>query len=330
MQTKHGFTKFNPSEFETWFAAQSISRQINTVQHHHTWSPSHKHAARHDAFTLQKNMKHHHVGTNGWSDIGQHFSIFPDGAVLTGRSLNKSPACIYGANRHALCIESVGNFDTGKDSMTPEQSDAIVRVTAAILRRFTGIPRDEHGVVYHHWYDLSTGERKNGAGVTKSCPGTAYFGGNKVADFRTGLLPKLLASLGGAPAPAPALVPQTDYVVVTASALNVRKGPSTDHGKISEHGAIPEGSIMRVHARDSGWLKVANSKEHWVFGRFTAGVERGVINTVDSNCRSGPEMSFPVVSVYQPEQVVYVQERSDGWCRIGSTEWVHGSLITLG
>ena len=130
METKFGFTGMSIAEFEGWLPAQSVSRVVKTVQHHHTWAPSYQHFQTHDAFTLQRNMQHHHVGTNGWNDIGQHFSIFPDGMVMTGRSLNAAPACIFGQNRDALCIESVGNFDLGEDRMTPEQADAILRATA--------------------------------------------------------------------------------------------------------------------------------------------------------------------------------------------------------
>ena len=62
-------------------------------------------------------MKAYHVTYNGWNDIGQHFTIFPDGLILTGRSLEKSPACIYGQNANAICIENLGNFDLGGDQM---------------------------------------------------------------------------------------------------------------------------------------------------------------------------------------------------------------------
>jgi hypothetical protein len=66
-------------------------------------------------------MKNHHVNNNGWADIGQHFSIFPDGKICTGRNLESTPACIYGRNANAICIENVGYFDTGKDTMTTAQ-----------------------------------------------------------------------------------------------------------------------------------------------------------------------------------------------------------------
>ena len=52
----------------------------------------------------------------------------------------------------------------------------------------------EYSVVYHHWYDLtlSTRIKKEGTGVTKSCPGKVFFRGNSIDDFRENLLPMLI------------------------------------------------------------------------------------------------------------------------------------------
>lgn len=327
MQTKFGFTGMSISELEAWLPAQSVSRLVRTVQHHHTWAPSYRHFQNNDAFTLQRNMQHHHVGTNGWSDIGQHFSIFPDGMILTGRSLNTAPACIYGQNRDAICIESVGNFDVGHDQMTPAQEDAILRLTAALLKRFSTIRHDEFGIVYHHWFDLGTGRRTDGAGSTKSCPGTAYFGGNTVAAFRANVLPRVRALLGQPPATNHALPGVQGYAVVTASALNVRTGPGTQFDRVSDHGPVQMGAILRVYETRDDWIRIASSHDRWVAGRYTQPVTPGRINTDGSNCRSGPGMSFGVVAVFGAGDAVFVQEERGDWRRVGIDQWVHKSLI---
>ena len=68
---------------ETVGAGVSISRSVDKIQQHHTWLPNYANFNGSNHFTMQRNMQHHHVANNGWSDIGQHFSIFPDGVVLT-------------------------------------------------------------------------------------------------------------------------------------------------------------------------------------------------------------------------------------------------------
>lgn len=329
MQTQSGFTLMSPAEFEAWFPTVSIARTLTKVQEHHTWLPNYSGFTGSNHFTMQKNMKHHHVANNGWSDIGQHFSIFPDGMICTGRPLNATPACIFGNNSGSLCIENVGDFDAGKDQMRAAQRDAILRVTAAMLRRFTGIPRDDRGIVYHHWFDLNTGARLNGGGSSKSCPGTAFFGGNTVAAFNANFLPAVLALLGGAAPPVVAAAMITQFVEVTADSLNIRTGPGTSFALISEHGPAQMGSILRVFAERDSWFKISNSKEHWVSGRRTAPVRPGTINTPDSNGRAGPGMDFTVLRVYQSGEKVFVRGTTDGWQRVDIDTWVHGALISM-
>ncbi len=136
METKYGFTKMTPKEFETYISNLRIARTVLRIQQHHTYIPSYVHYKGNNHFELQKGMKNTHINTNGWADIGQHISIFPDGSIVTGRSFEKSPACIYGNNANAFCIENVGNFDKGADEMTTTQREAIITVTTSLCKKF--------------------------------------------------------------------------------------------------------------------------------------------------------------------------------------------------
>ncbi|MBR4984394.1 MAG: SH3 domain-containing protein [Proteobacteria bacterium] len=53
----------------------------------------------------------------------------------------------------------------------------------------------------------------------------------------------------------------TDYeapeLTVTASSLNVRKGPGTNHDKI---GALANGTVVKVIAEENGWVKILHNK----------------------------------------------------------------------
>ena len=182
MESKYGFLKMSLKEFEKWLPAQSISRTVHTVQQHHTWKPSYAQFDGSNHFSVQKGMKNYHM-KEGNNDISQHVSIFPDGSVVTGRPFNRTPACIKWANSGCFCIESVGDFDKGRDVMTPVQKDAIIRVTAAFLKKIGQSVPGKNNIVYHHWYD-SSGNKKYGKNATKSCPGTAFFGGNKLEDLK--------------------------------------------------------------------------------------------------------------------------------------------------
>lgn len=188
MIANNGFLMFRPDESETYLDANKLGREIRLVQLHHTWSPEYKHFDGKNHFTRQAAMRQSHLG-RGFSDIAQHFTVFPDGMIVTGRNLEKDPAGIKGANTGAVCIENFGNFDSGHDKMTAEQADAIIMLTAALCRRFHLNPKT--AVIYHGWFAAdgkALGDYDPGRSA-KTCPGTAFFGGNTKAAFMQNLLP---------------------------------------------------------------------------------------------------------------------------------------------
>ncbi len=131
-------------------------------------------------------MRNYHR-SRGFAEIAQHFTTFADGLIATGRPLSQNPAGIKGANTGAICIEHLGNFDIGQDLMTPSHRECIIALNTLLCRRFSLLPSSQ-SIVYHHWYDQGTGRRTDGAGSTKSCPGTGFFGGNSVAQAERSLI----------------------------------------------------------------------------------------------------------------------------------------------
>ena len=158
MNSKFGFIKYSIQEFEDWIGTLSLARTVLHIQQHHTFNPNYPLFKGNNHFELQRGMKNYHVNQNGWSDIGQHFSTFPDGSILSGRALENSPACLFGQNANSICIEHLGNFDLGKDVMTPEHRETIVRMTAKLCGRFN-LSINTNSILYHHWFDLSTGQQ---------------------------------------------------------------------------------------------------------------------------------------------------------------------------
>ncbi len=182
------FELFEMPEFIEWIDAKSVKRIITTIQNHHTYSPSYKRFKGTNHQALLKGMESYHINNNGWSAIAQTFTTFPDGKIALCRDINMIPAGIKGANKNGICIEHLGNFDIGKDVMTSEHLDTIIALNAILCKKFN-LEISTENIVYHHWYDLITGKRMNGEGVTKSCPGTAFIGGNKVTDAEALFIP---------------------------------------------------------------------------------------------------------------------------------------------
>lgn len=129
---------------------------------HHTWKPDHSNFKGNNHVAMQQSMKNYHTKTNGWSDIGQHLTLFPDGKWLTGRPFNISPASITGWNTGALAVEMIGNFDTGNDKLEGEQKEEILKLIKYFIDKY-----GEGSIKFH----------REGPGVAKSCPGTSI---NKV------------------------------------------------------------------------------------------------------------------------------------------------------
>jgi len=326
MTTKYGFTLLTPLEFETWIGQQAVARTVLYIQEHHTWSPGYVHFTGKNHFDLQRGMQNFHKNVNGWLDIGQHFTIFPDGMVVTGRNLELSPACIFGFNANALCIENIGNFDTGGDTMTLEQREAIVRVTAALCKRFV-VPVNAARVVYHHWFDLRDGSRTNGSGSTKSCPGTAFFGGNKVADAEKHFFPLVEEVLKGKPVPPP-VVPVLKYGFVTTDWLNIRNQPSTSGTKTN---STPYGSVLRIYEEKSGWYRISAGKQEWVSAKYVQDVQRATVNTATLNVRSGPNTTYSKVGALGKGDEVFIFTEKWNWALIGLDQrWVAKNYLTLG
>ena len=326
METKYNFTLMSIAEFETWLAELRVARTIITVQQHHTYSPDYKLFKGSNHFELQKAMRDYHVTHNGWENIGQHFTIFPDGTVMTGRPLERSPACIAGNNANSLCIEAVGNFDKNGDSMNDVQKECIVRVVAAICKRF-GIPVGTDKILYHHWFNLTSGARNNGSGGNKSCPGSNFFGGNKVADCEKNFIPLIQNALAGTTVSLPEVL---KYVCVTSDTLNVRQGPVYTANLADDREAATFGAILRIYKEENGWYRISSSQEHWVSGRYTKDVIRATVNANTLNVRNQPGIQGLKIGSFKKNQEIFVFEDQDGWSKVSMEEkWVKTSYLTI-
>lgn len=123
------FRQFTTSELLAHLREFKFKRKITQWHIHHTWRPNYASFRGNNHQALNQAMRNYHVNTNGWSDIAQHFTLFPDGIWLSGRDLNRDPASISGWNSGAICIEMIGDFDTGRDVMTEAQKLAIYEAT---------------------------------------------------------------------------------------------------------------------------------------------------------------------------------------------------------
>jgi hypothetical protein len=255
------------AEFASWLDGIVVSRRVVLVQNHHTFVPNYTTFTGNNHFALMQAMENAHI-ERGFAEIAQNLSTFPDGTVAVGRSMDKIPAGIKGANTGGICIEHVGNFDIGGDAMSAEQREAVIQVNAILCRKFALSP-NTNTIVYHHWYDLNTGERTNGTGTTKTCPGTNFFGGNTVADAAANFVPVVAAALGtAAPVPAPVTAVHATFIVNTTS-LNVREAPDGSARVVKQ---LARGVHVDAFETRADWKRIHATEQHWASARFLAEV----------------------------------------------------------
>lgn len=191
MKTVKGkFILFDLSAFNTWLTSLKVIRRIGLIQQHHTWRPDYTNWSKTpEHFHWLESMESFQM-QNGFAQIAQNLTSFPDGTIALGRPFDIIPAGIKGANQYGICIEHLGNFDVGGDVMTDAQRETIIKMNTALLTKFDLTPSTDT-IIYHHWYDIITGQRTNGEGTVKTCPGTNFFGGNKVENCELNLIPHL-------------------------------------------------------------------------------------------------------------------------------------------
>lgn len=265
MKTQYGFTEFeNIKEFETWLNKQKVKRKVNRLQVHHMAAPSYDNWKTDNALRRQNNIKSFHINTNGWSDIAQHFSIFPDGHIVTGRSLEKDPAGITGWNTGAICCEIYGNFD--KDVMTKEQKEAIIAFYGLLCKKFNLTPSSST-IRYHAWFTasgtyLGTYNKSKSA---KTCPGLKFFGGNTIEAFNKNLLPEIKNYISGNKTTTSTSTTKDKVVKIDCDTLNVREGAGTKY-KIT--GKVKRNEAYTIVEEKSGW-GLLKSKLGWICLEYT-------------------------------------------------------------
>nr|DAD86400.1 MAG TPA: N-acetylmuramoyl-L-alanine amidase [Siphoviridae sp. ctsBB38]DAF99079.1 MAG TPA: N-acetylmuramoyl-L-alanine amidase [Siphoviridae sp. ctOxh11] len=190
MKTKNGFTLLeNQKDVKDWLNKQKVTRTITKLQVHHmdlpnysTWEKTDKKVFAEPHFGRTQSLDSY--GKSTWHDsdghghyIAQHFNVFPDGKITTGRNLNSTPIGIRKWNTNAICIEIYGCFDKGHDKMTSAQKKAVIYLYGELCKRFN-IPVNTTHIRPHCWFTAGGTYlgKYDSSRSAKTCPGTAFWG----------------------------------------------------------------------------------------------------------------------------------------------------------
>ena len=281
MKTSNGFTLFEKtSEIGPWLKKQSVTRKVTRLQVHHmglpsysTWEKTDKKVFKDPHFGRTESLDSY--GKTTWGSksangkyIAQHFNVFPDGKITTGRSLNSNPIGITGWNTNAICVEIYGNFDKGNDTMTTAQKEAVIALFGELCKRFNITPGADT-IRYHAWFTSGgtyLGDYKAGKS-RKTCPGTNFFGGNSMAKFKANFLPAIKKYISGEKEEVKKEEAKKEFkqyiVRVTADTLNGRSGPGTNYDIVTK---LYEGTAVTIIEENGNWLKAKMG--YWIHKNY--------------------------------------------------------------
>ena len=274
MKTQNGFTLLeNAKDVRNWLAKQNVTRTITRLQVHHmdapsysTWEKTDKRVFAEPHFGRTQSLNDYGKRTwgSGASDghghyIAQHFNVFPDGKITTGRNLNSTPIGIRGWNTNAICVEIYGKFDKGHDVMNAKQKEAVIYLYGELCKRFD-IPVNTSHIRPHCWFTAGGTYlgKYNSSRSAKTCPGTNFWGvGCSISGFNKFLADVKAYVNGKAPVeekPKETKVNKEGKVNVSSGTLNVRKSYDADSTKLGE---LKDNAKVKIVATVSnGWLRI--------------------------------------------------------------------------
>ena len=292
MKTQNGFTLLeNSKDVRDWLAKQKVTRTITRLQVHHmdapsysTWEKTDKRVFAEPHFGRTQSLNDYGKRTwgSGASDghghyIAQHFNVFPDGKITTGRNLNSTPIGIRGWNTNAICIEIYGKFDKGHDVMNAKQKEAVIYLYGELCKRFD-IPVNTSHIRPHCWFTAGGTYlgKYNSSRSAKTCPGTNFWGvGCSTSGFNKFLADVKAYVNGKAPVeekPKETKVNKEGKVNVSSGTLNVRKSYNADSTKLGE---LKDNAKVKIVATVSnGWLRIKYKDGYgYVNGKYVDGIK---------------------------------------------------------
>ena len=290
MKTQNGFTLLNKNEIASYLAKQKVTRKITRLQVHHmdlpnynTWEKTDKKVFSEPHFGRTQSLNNYGKKTWNYSDghrhyIAQHFNVFPDGIITTGRHLNSTPIGIKGWNTNAICIEIYGDFDKGKDVMTKAQKEAVIALYGELCKKFD-IPVNTSHIRPHCWFTAGGTYlgKYNSSRSAKTCPGTNFMGYGCSPSGFAKFLAEVKAYVNGKEAPKEEVKPTSfkKYIAKpTVDGLTCRKGPGVEYDKVTLIDTdIAVTIIGEYEAKDGGtWLKCKSgyyvNKKYMKFVRY--------------------------------------------------------------
>lgn len=122
------------------------------------------------------------------------------------------------------------------------------------------------------------------------------------------------------------------YLVATGDYVNIRKGPGTQYGIITQ---VNKNTLLNVLDKSGDWYKVKlqNGTIGWIAGWLTATplLSSIKVNANDVNIRKGPGTNYGIITQAKKDTALSVLDKSGNWYKVklpnGTTGWIAGWLV---
>lgn len=111
------------------------SNKPNYIVVHHTYQPRSNSTGK----TVVANIEKFHIIQKSFHSIGYHYIIDSNGTVYEGRKERHNGAHCVGLNQISLGICVIGNYDEGRDILTPKAETALFDLLTDIRSRYRNI-----------------------------------------------------------------------------------------------------------------------------------------------------------------------------------------------
>ena len=142
-------------EFREWLSHKEPTRTIRCIQNYHTVMPAYASFNGKNHFQILKGMEEYQLLENGYDEIAQNITTFPDGKIALCRDVNRIPAGRNGSSQFCLRIEHLGNAHSDNNVMTDAQLDCTIWLNALLCMKFR-IKPETNSIITHPFTELLT------------------------------------------------------------------------------------------------------------------------------------------------------------------------------
>jgi hypothetical protein len=171
METSGKFILMTSDEFREWLMKKESNRTIRCIQNYYTVMPAYASFNGKNHFQLLTGMEEYQIFENGYDEIAQNITTFPDGKIALCRDFNKIPAGKNGASAFCIRIEHIGNPDAENGQLTEAQLDCNIWLNAMLCMKFRIKPATT-SIVSHPRVDLVSKAASQRLASALSYPGT--------------------------------------------------------------------------------------------------------------------------------------------------------------